>query len=121
MLVVAAPGSPVAGLLAKLGMRVRTVAADRLPASAAGYRRRDALVLSDVPATSLSRSPIAALENAVRIGGLGLLVLGGPHSFSLGRYAKSPLQQILPVRSLFRATSSGERSRSSWCSTTQAA
>src|ERR1700744_1576074 len=25
---------------------------------------------------------------------------GGPHSFSLGRYAKSPLQQILPVSSL---------------------
>jgi Ca-activated chloride channel family protein len=100
VLAVAAPGSPVPRLLAKLGMRVRTVAPDRLPAGAAGYRGADALVLSDVPATSLGRSRVAALEDAVRAGGLGLLVLGGPHSFSLGRYAKSPLEQVLPVRSL---------------------
>ncbi len=100
VLAVVAPGSPVPSLLAKLGMRVRTVAPARLPDSAAGYRDDDALVLSDVPATSLSGSRVAALEDAVRTGGLGLLVLGGPHSFSLGRYARSPLEQLLPVGSL---------------------
>jgi uncharacterized membrane protein len=100
VLAVTPPGSPIAGLLAKRGIRVHTVAAERLPRSAAGYRGEDALVLDDVPATSLSRSQILALNDAVRVGGLGLLVLGGSHSFSLGRYAKSPLQQILPVRSL---------------------
>ncbi len=100
VLVVAGPGSSVAGLLAKRGIAVHTVAAGTLPATAAGYRGEDALVLDDVSARSLSRSQILALNNAVRVGGLGLLVLGGPHSFSLGRYAKSPLQQILPVRSL---------------------
>jgi Ca-activated chloride channel homolog len=100
VLVVAQPGSTVPGLLAKLGMRVRVVAAGQLPASTAGYLDEDAVVLDDVPATALSRVRAVALDDAVTGDGLGLLALGGPRSFSLGRYATSPLQSILPVRSL---------------------
>jgi Ca-activated chloride channel homolog len=103
VLVVTAPGSAgsaVSGMLAKLGMRVRTLAADQLPVDASGYLGEDAVVLDDVPATSLSRSRALTLDAAVSGGGVGMLVLGGPHSFSLGRYATSPLQDVLPVRSL---------------------
>ena len=100
MLVVADHSSRVAALLAKRRLQVTTVAPGRLPDAAAAYRRDDAVVLDDVPATALSAAQVDALVNAVRIGGLGAVALGGPHSFSLGRYAKSPLQQILPVSSL---------------------
>ncbi len=103
VLVVTGPGqtSPqVPAMLSRLGMRVHTVAADQLPVDASGYSGEDAVVLNDVPATSLSRSRTIALDEAVSAGGLGMLVLGGPHSFSLGRYATSPLQNVLPVRSL---------------------
>ena len=41
-----------------------------------------------------------ALTAAVRDGGLGLLTLGGRHAYSLGGYAHSPLNQLLPVASL---------------------
>ncbi len=57
-------------------------------------------MLDDVPASTLSATQIAALNDAVRAEGLGLVALGGPHSFSLGGYARSPLQQVLPVSSL---------------------
>jgi Ca-activated chloride channel homolog len=102
ILVVTAPatGSTVPGMLTKLGMRVRTLSANQLPVDASGYLGEDAIVLDDVPATSLSRSRALALDTAVSGDGVGMLVLGGPHSFSLGRYATSPLQDVLPVRSL---------------------
>jgi Ca-activated chloride channel homolog len=103
ILAVTAPGaaaSTVPGMLTKLGMRVRTVSAGQLPTGASGYLGEDAVVLDDVPATSLTHARSLALEDAVSGGGLGMLVLGGPHSFSLGRYATSPLQNVLPVRSL---------------------
>ncbi len=96
----AAATSQVPAILAKLGVRVRTVAADQLPTDPSAYSGEDAVLLDDVPATALSRSRAAALDDAVSAGGLGMLVLGGPHSFSLGRYATSPLQDVLPVRSL---------------------
>jgi hypothetical protein len=92
--------SPVPGLLAHEGMSVTQVEPASLPTSTAGYSGQDAVVLNDVPASALGTAQIAALNEAVRDEGLGLVVLGGQHSFSLGGYARSPLQQVLPVSSL---------------------
>jgi Ca-activated chloride channel family protein len=100
VLSVGSAGSPISRLLAAQRSRVTQVAPGALPVHAAAYGRYDAVVLDDVSATQLRSAQIAALDSAVRTGGLGLLVLGGPHSFSLGRYWKSALQQILPVSSL---------------------
>ena len=41
-----------------------------------------------------------ALSTAVREDGLGLIAVGGPHSFSLGHYANTVLDRLLPVSSL---------------------
>ena len=57
-----------------------------LPSTAAGYAGVDAVVLEDVSAGELGDERAAALADAVRGEALGLLVLGGQHSFSLGRY-----------------------------------
>lgn len=101
VLVVSSSGSsPAAGILADQHLAVTTAAAASLPTSVAGYSRYATVVLDDVPATAMSSAQVAALTTAVRQGGAGLLVLGGNHSFSLGRYWQSPLQQILPVTSL---------------------
>jgi Ca-activated chloride channel homolog len=100
VLVVAEHSSRAAALLSRRRLQVTTIAPGKLPDDPAAYRRDDAVVLDDVPATALSAKQIAALVAAVRLDGLGTVALGGPHSFSLGRYAKSPLQQILPVSSL---------------------
>jgi Ca-activated chloride channel homolog len=105
--VVAAPrvlvvgaGSAAPSLLQRAGLSVTQLQPAALPTSAGGYAGQDAVVLNDIPASQLSTAQIAALSGAVRSDGLGLVVLGGAHSFSLGGYARSPLQQLLPVSSL---------------------
>jgi Ca-activated chloride channel family protein len=92
--------STVTDLLTHDGLSVTPLEPTSLPSSAAGYAGEDAVVLNDLPASALSAGQIAALSAAVREEGLGLVVLGGSHSFSLGGYARSPLQKLLPVSSL---------------------
>jgi len=100
VLSVGGAGSAVPGLLKRAGLSVAQLEPAALPRSAGGYAGQDAVVLNDVPASQLSATQIAALSGAVRSEGLGLVALGGAHSFSLGGYARSPLQQLLPVSSL---------------------
>ena len=50
--------------------------------------------------TCSAASQLSALSAAVRDGGLGLLTLGGRHAYSLGGYAHSALDRVLPVASL---------------------
>ena len=94
------PEPAIAGILARRGSRVAVVDPAALPGSAAAYGSVDAVVLDDVAAKSVSRPQVAALSAAVRDGGAGLLVLGGRHAYSLGGYARSPLNALLPVASL---------------------
>jgi uncharacterized membrane protein len=94
------PGSSTAALLKRRHLAVTSVAPGALPANPSGYRRYDAVVLDDVSAAAIGTARADALDAAVRTGGLGLLALGGPRSFSLGHYWRSPLQQVLPVTSL---------------------
>ena len=84
----------VPDVLAADGMRVRT--SSTLPAS---YDDTDVVVLGDLPADTLSNAQQQALSGAVQQG-LGLFVLGGEHSLSLGGYAGTPLDALLPVQSL---------------------
>lgn len=90
----------VTRLFARDGLRVQLRTATALPASAPALLGFQSVVLDDVPAAALSRPQVAALTRAVQTDGLGLVALGGPRSFSLGGYARSPLQALLPVSSL---------------------
>jgi Ca-activated chloride channel homolog len=100
VLVAGADGSSAAELMKADGFKVTPVAADALPSTAAGYKGVDAVVLEDVSKEELGQKRATAIEEAVRDQALGLLALGGEHSFSLGKYYKSPLQEVLPVKSL---------------------
>ena len=91
---------PIAQILAARGVQATVAAPSALPSAAAGYATADAVVLDDIPANQLTAAQIRALTAAVRDGGLGLLTLGGRHAYSLGGYAHSPLNQLLPVASL---------------------
>ena len=99
-LVAGGDGSSAAELLGADGFEVTPVAAGALPASAAGYKGYDAVVLEDVSADELGKVRAKAIDAAVRTQALGLLAFGGERSFSLGKYYKSPLQDALPVKSL---------------------
>ncbi len=100
VLVAGADGSSAAELLGADGFAVTTVPAGALPASAAGYKGYDAVVLEDVSGEELGKARAKAIDAAVRTQALGLLAFGGNRSFSLGKYYKSPLQDALPVKSL---------------------
>jgi Ca-activated chloride channel homolog len=99
-LVVAAGASRLPAILRGDGIQVSTASPAQLPAAPASLGRFDLVALDDVAAPELGDTRARALADAVRTGRTGLVVLGGPHSFSLGGYYASPLQDALPVSSL---------------------
>ncbi|MGH2411006.1 MAG: VWA domain-containing protein, partial [Chloroflexota bacterium] len=86
--------------LAGAGEQVTLLPAAQAPTTAADFGAYAAVVLADLPASSLNPAAVAALRTAVHDQGEGLLVMGGPHSFATGGYAKSPMEALLPVTSL---------------------
>jgi Ca-activated chloride channel homolog len=100
VIVAAHDGTTAAEMLEADGFDVTAVPASSLPKEPAGYRGADAVVLEDVSADELGKVRAKAIEQTVRSRALGFLALGGNQSFSLGRYYKSPLQEVLPVKSL---------------------
>lgn len=58
----------------------------------------DAVILSEVSADQLGEAAMVAIREYVEMLGGGLLVLGGPRSFGVGGYFKSPLEDVFPVR-----------------------
>ena len=62
-------------------------------------------VLVDVPAASLPDGRMQTLKSYVRDHGGGLLVIGGDNAFGPGGYARTPLEDMLPVRMDLRGKS----------------
>ena len=61
----------------------------------AGY---DGIILSDVPAHQLGEPTMNAMRDYVDKLGGGLMMLGGPQSFGVGGYYRTPIEELLPVR-----------------------
>jgi uncharacterized membrane protein len=57
----------------------------------------DAIVLQDVAAPALTLDQQLALREFVRSLGHGLVAIGGSNSYSLGAYAETPLEEVLPI------------------------
>ncbi|MDQ7820123.1 MAG: VWA domain-containing protein [Armatimonadota bacterium] len=94
--VASAPG-PLGRWLEAAGVRVRGLAPQALPAGVFAFAEAAAVVLDDVPATDLSPAQLGALRDYVERAGGGLVVVGGPHSYGVGGYAGTPLEDALPV------------------------
>lgn len=58
----------------------------------------DGVILSDVPAHQLGEPLMNALRDYVDKLGGGLVMLGGPGSFGVGGYHRTPVEEVLPVR-----------------------
>ncbi len=72
-----------------------------MPESLSDLQNYELLVLSNVPATSLSQRQMELARTYVQDLGGGFMMLGGDQSFGLGGYYKTVLEEILPVRSDF--------------------
>jgi uncharacterized protein YegL len=72
-----------------------------MPESLADLQNYELLMLSNVPATSITQQQMEIARTYVQELGGGFIMLGGELSFGLGGYYKTTLEEILPVRSDF--------------------
>jgi uncharacterized membrane protein len=68
-----------------------------LPTELQSLAAYQSIVLVDVPARELSPRAMLALQSYVRDMGGGLTAIGGPSSYGVGGYYKTPLEELLPV------------------------
>jgi Ca-activated chloride channel homolog len=87
----------LAALLASQGLDVVRKAASSLPPKAADLAEYDAAVMVNTPATSLTLDQQQTLQAFVQDLGRGLVVIGGPRTFSPGGYEGTALDDMLPV------------------------
>jgi len=83
------------------GIQVDVRPPQGMPDTLAGLQNYELLMLSNVPATALTQQQMEITRTWVQELGGGFIMLGGEQSFGLGGYYKSPLEEILPVRSDF--------------------
>ncbi len=86
-------GAAIAGSLRAAGVVVDIV--PKLPS--AGLTEYQSVVLCDVPQSALAGAAVAALDDAVKTHGVGLVVSGGANSFGAGGYQGKPIEKLLPV------------------------
>ncbi len=79
------------------GQQVDSIVPEALPTDLAGLATYDSVVLVDVPRIRLSDRQLGALQVYVRDLGRGLVMVGGPDSYGAGGYAKTALEETLPV------------------------
>jgi Ca-activated chloride channel homolog len=79
------------------GLQIERKPAASLPPSASSLSGYDGIVLVNTPATSLSLDQQRTLVSYVQDMGRGLLVIGGPRTFSPGGYQGTVLDDLSPV------------------------
>lgn len=79
------------------GLTVDRITPADLPASLAELSNYASVILVNVNAKNLSPRKMETLQSYVRDLGGGLVVVGGPQSYGVGGYFKTPLEETLPV------------------------
>ncbi len=67
------------------------------PQQAMALQSYDAVILDDVPRDSFSDAQMRAVKTAVEDEGIGLVMIGGEHSFGAGDWRETPVEEALPV------------------------
>ena len=100
LLVENAPGDArsLENALQTTGIGTTAITPDRLPRAAADLAAYQAVVLVDIPASSMGTDAMTLLQASVRDLGMGLVVIGGADSYGPGGYAGTPLETALPVQ-----------------------
>ncbi len=91
----------LASALEQEGIKVDIRPVQGLPDSISDLQNYELLVLSNVPATSMSTRQMNYIRSYVQDLGGGLIMIGGDQAFGLGGYYKTTVEEILPVRSDF--------------------
>lgn len=92
---------PLARALKKQGLELELRGERGLPETMAELLAFDALVLADIPATSMSSRQMELVRRYVSDFGGGLAMLGSENSFGLGGYFRTPVEEALPLTSRY--------------------
>jgi uncharacterized membrane protein len=90
-------GTNMVRALEATGMTVELRSPDALPTHGPQLARYASVVLVDVPAPLIPPSAMEAISSYVKQGGHGLVVVGGEHSYAMGGYAGTKLEEVMPV------------------------
>ncbi len=90
--------APLAGALREAKIDVETRGPAGLPRSLSELQRFDLFLLSDVSALSMTRDQMELYRTWVQQFGGGFVMIGGENSFGVGGYFRTPIEQMLPVR-----------------------
>ena len=82
----------------KEGILLDLRAPGNIPATAQELGGYDGVILSDVPAHKIGENAMISIRDYVDKLGGGFIMLGGPNSFGVGGYFRTPIEDILPVR-----------------------
>jgi Ca-activated chloride channel family protein len=91
-------GRHLVGAMAAEGIRLESRSPEGLPSSVQDLAGYDGVILSDVPAHRLGEARMAALRDYVEKLGGGFVMVGGPDSFGVGGYYRTPVEELLPVK-----------------------
>lgn len=92
---------PLARALKKQGLELEIRGERGLPDTMAELLAFDAVILADVPATSMNQRQMELLRRYVSDFGGGLAMLGSENSFGLGGYFRTPVEEALPLTSRY--------------------
>ncbi len=87
--------------LEQQGFSVDVRGQNGMPEQLARLLEFDAVILADIPATSLSTRQMVDVKRYVSEFGGGLVMLGSENSFGLGGYYKTPVEEVLPIVSRY--------------------
>lgn len=87
------------------GLRVDVASPASAPLDLSMLRGYAGAVLANVPASALGAQQMQAIRTYVQSFGGGLVVAGGENAFGPGGYARTPLEDMLPVRMDLRGRS----------------
>ena len=89
--------TPLLNALASGYFNYEVTQPELIPPDPAQLAQYSSIVLVDVPASTLNPAQMRSLQSYVRDLGGGLVAIGGPTSFGLGGYYRTPLEETLPV------------------------
>ena len=90
-------GTELRKMLESAGMQVRVIPVSMLSEQAPDLWAYHVVALVNADAGQMTDGQIRALDEAVRVLGVGLAVFGGDSSYALGGYRGSELEKMLPV------------------------
>jgi uncharacterized membrane protein/secreted protein with Ig-like and vWFA domain len=88
---------PLVEALRSVGLAVERITAPELPGSLPQLNNFTTIVLVNVNARDLHPRTMEALQSYVRDLGGGLVAVGGPQSYGMGGYFRTPLEATLPL------------------------